>query len=244
MQQYLQRENHLKRKTFYTCLLRLWFRYLQSSLELRWERDSIVYTDISLRNWLARAYPHIFAPILSIEPSRQHLCILYLLLIQSLPLMENMVQLLGWGWCSLFGIARGPEVVRCCPSAISILSTLFLQFFSMYQICCFLDDVAITSICTYIKYNIKRYKKNIFVHLVFTRMVRCILRINWKHRSIYSICFSLEESIHLSNLDSHLDIYRNRRVDQSTNPHGPCLGTTKHYIHLTLTPAVLKPFKT
>ena len=66
----------------------------------------------------------------------------------------------------------------------------------------------------------------------------------------YALCpirpsYQLEPSIYLSvffgrtypsclyHLDSHFT--RNRRVDVSTDPRGPCLRTTKQYIHLILT---------
>lgn len=97
-----------------------------------------------LRNCLAMAYCHIlslFVLISSLKLSRQHFCILYflyvcpicpyysisrILSIQSLLLMESILEPLGWGANALFGIATISTGVKCCPGAISILSTLFI----------------------------------------------------------------------------------------------------------------------
>ena len=110
IQEYLQRENHLYRKTFYTCLSRLYFKkIIQSCLEIR-EATEIrkcsgiglqspillrKCSGIGLQSPILLSFPFLSGSIYRTMPPT--LCILYLLLIQSIPLMENIVQLLGWG---------------------------------------------------------------------------------------------------------------------------------------------------
>ena len=209
-------------------------RIIQSCLEIREATEIRKCSGFGLQSPILLSFPFLSDSIYrTIQPTLT-VCILYLPLIQSLPLMENIVQLLGWGWCSVFGIARVPAVVRCCPSAVSILSTLFLLFFSIYVICCFLDDVAITSICTYITYN---KHKQILIPCVYAL---CPIHPLYKLENIdLFICFSLEEPIHLYHLDSHWT--RDCRVVLS-DPNGPYLHATNDFCtsYLDIAIAVFK----
>lgn len=139
------------------------------------------------------SYPSHFVLIASIKTIRQQLiCVLCAPIVLSLVSFYPIASMdakhrvtAGMGMmCIVWNGYRTSSCKMFCSSALSILATRFLLFFSIYQICCLPDHVAITSICTYCKYD----KNHILIHLVSMLFWPMHPPIKWNHRSIH-LCF-------------------------------------------------------
>ena len=241
IQQYLQRVKTILYENIYTLLSRLCIKYLQICLEIRRQQKqhsaqkfACILSFQFLSGSICQTIPPtaVYPIPLYVRPICPYYPIPRILSIQFLPLMENIVQLLGCGWCALFGIATVPAVARCCPSALSILWTLL---YSSTPILFYPTDLPFTGWCSYNIINVYVPNTN-KEHILLTP---CLLR-SLPDTSFLSsgsidlfINFSLQDAVHLYHLGSHLT--RKRRVDLATVPDSPCLRTTKQYIHLILT---------